>query len=97
MTATWNGEVIAESDDIVYVEGNPYFPRESLKEGAFEESSHQSMCPWKGMANYLDVVIYGKRNENAAWYYPNPSVLARKIKGRVAFWKGVEVKDAQAA
>ncbi len=95
--ARWNGEVIAESDDIVYVEGNAYFPRESLKEGLFEESTHQTICPWKGRASYLDVVVDGKRNENAAWYYPNPSVLARKIKDRVAFWKGVEVEDAQAA
>lgn len=96
-TAIWNDEVLAESDDIVYVEGNAYFPRDSLRDGLFEESSHHSICPWKGRASYLHVVLNGKHNENAAWYYPNPSVLARKIKDRVAFWKGVEVSDARAA
>lgn len=95
--AVWEGEVLAESNDIVYVEGNAYFPRESLKDGLFEESSHHTLCPWKGKASYLDVVIDQNRNENAAWYYPNPSVLARKIKGRVAFWKGVQVEDPAAA
>lgn len=91
--AIWNDVVVAESDDIVELEGNAYFPRESLAEGYFEESSHRSICPWKGMAKYLDVVVDGKRNENAAWYYPKPSLLARKIKDRVAFWHGVRVED----
>lgn len=95
--ATWNDEVLAESDDIVYVEGNAYFPREALSEKFFAESDHHSICPWKGKASYLDVVVDGERNENAAWYYPSPSPLARKIKDRVAFWKGVEVKDSAAA
>ncbi len=95
--ATWNGQVLAESDDIVYVEGNAYFPREALKKEYFAESGHHSICPWKGRASYLDVVVNGDRNENAAWYYPNPSPVARKIKDRVAFWKGVEVKDSTVA
>ena len=92
--AIWNGKVVAESDDIVYVEGNAYFPEASLQEGLFEESSHHSICPWKGRASYLHVVVNGERNEDAAWYYPHPSFLARKIKDRVAFWRGVEVRDS---
>ncbi len=95
--AIWNGEVLAESDDIEYIEGNAYFPRESLHEGFFEESNHYTLCPWKGRASYLTVVIDGQRNDDAAWYYPSPSSLAKKIAGRVAFWKGVEVEDSAAA
>ena len=95
--AVWNGEVIAESDDIVYVEGNAYFPRGSLKEGFFEESDHNTICPWKGTASYLHVAVDGKRNENAAWYYPEPSFLARNIKDRVAFWNGVQIEDPAVA
>lgn len=93
LRAIWNGAVLAESDDIVMVEGNAYFPRESLNEQYLEESSHHSVCPWKGVASYFDVVAFGERNENAAWYYPHPSPLARKIKGRVAFWHGVQVQE----
>lgn len=93
LRAIWNGAVLAESDDIVMVEGNAYFPRESLNEQYLEESSHHSVCPWKGVASYFDVVAFGERNENAAWYYPHPSPLARKIKGRVAFWNGVQVHE----
>ncbi|MBW3595630.1 MAG: DUF427 domain-containing protein, partial [Actinobacteria bacterium] len=85
------------SDDIVHVEGNAYFPRGALKEGLFEESDHHTICPWKGRAHYLHVVIDGTRNENAAWYYPNPSMMARKIKNRVAFWNGVKVDESVAA
>lgn len=94
--ATWNGELIATSDDIVHVEGNAYFPREALKDIFFEESDHHTLCPWKGRAHYLHVVVDGERNENAAWYYPNPSMLVRRIKDRVAFWKGVEVNEQAA-
>ncbi len=93
--AIWNDEVLAESDDIVYLEGNAYFPRASLRQDLFEESAHRSICPWKGSANYLHVVVNGKRNEDAAWYYPDPSVLARKITDRVAFWQGVEIQDSR--
>lgn len=95
--AVWGGEVLAESDDIVYVEGNAYFPRESLKDVLFEESAHRTSCPWKGKAHYLDVVIGETRNDDAAWYYPNPSLRAQDLKGRVAFWKGVEIQDSAAA
>ena len=91
--AVWEGEVLAESEDIVYVEGNAYFPRASLREELFDQSSHHTICPWKGLASYLDVVIDGRRNKEAAWYYPNPSFLARKLKGRIAFWKGVNIED----
>lgn len=95
--ATWKGEVIAASDDIVHVEGNAYFPRQALKEVFFEDSDHHTICPWKGRAHYLHVVVDGERNENAAWYYPKPSFLARKIQDRVAFWKGVKVDGSVAA
>lgn len=95
--ATWNDEVIAVSDDIVHVEGNAYFPRETLKESFFGESDHRTICPWKGTAHYLHVVVNGERNDNAAWYYPKPSLLARKIENRVAFWNGVKVDESVAA
>ncbi|MEM6955726.1 MAG: DUF427 domain-containing protein [Myxococcota bacterium] len=91
MKATWNGTVIAESDDIVEVEGNAYFPRSALNEAFFEESSHTTICSWKGTASYLSVVVDGQRNDNAAWYYPAPKEKAQHIEGRVAFWKGVKV------
>ena len=90
-TATWNGTVIAQSDDTVVVEGNHYFPRAALTEGAFEESDLTSVCPWKGTASYLTVVVDGERNADAAWYYPDPKDAAAEIKDRVAFWKGVDV------
>lgn len=90
-TATWNGVVIAASDDTVVVEGNHYFPRESLVDGLFTESSKQSRCHWKGTASYLNVVVDGQTNADAAWYYPAPFDEAAQIKDRVAFWKGVKV------
>lgn len=93
LRAIWNGVVIAESDDIVMVEGNAYFPRESLNEQYVEESSHHSVCPWKGIASYLDLVVLGETNQNAAWYYPHPLPLARRIKERVAFWNGVQIRE----
>lgn len=92
MKALWNGTVLAESDDTVVVEGNHYFPEESLNKEFFRESSHHSLCPWKGMASYYSVEVEAERNEDAAWYYPRPSPLARKIKGRVAFWNGVRIE-----
>lgn len=91
MKASWNGVVIAESDDIVEVEGNAYFPRESLHDEFFVESDHTSVCGWKGTASYLTVEVEGDRNQNAAWFYPSPKNAAKEIEGRVAFWKGVEV------
>ena len=91
MKATWNGTVIAESDDTVVVEGNHYFPREAVSDENLEESSTTSHCPWKGEASYFHVVVDGEKNEDAAWYYPDPKDAAREIEGRVAFWKGVKV------
>jgi uncharacterized protein (DUF427 family) len=90
--AMWKGVVLADSDDTVMVEGNHYFPKESLNQELFRESSHHSLCLWKGVANYYTVEVGGERNENAAWYYPRPLFLARKVKDRVAFWKGVRVE-----
>lgn len=89
--AIWNGAVLAESDDTVVVEGNHYFPRDAITSEHFVDSDHHTVCSWKGTASYFDVVVDGEVNRNAAWYYPEPSSAAEKIRGRVAFWKGVEV------
>lgn len=90
--ATWNEATIAESDDTVVVEGNHYFPRESVNEENLSRSATRSTCPWKGEARYYNVVVDGKTNEDAAWYYPDPKPAASEIKDRIAFWKGVEVR-----
>ena len=92
MKAIWNGTTIAESDDTVVVEGNHYFPEASLKKELTTFSNHKSMCPWKGQASYLSLMVDGDMNENAVWYYAEPSDAAKEIKGRVAFWKGVKVE-----
>lgn len=92
--ASWNGVVLAESDDIVMVEGNAYFPQASLKKEHFQETDTHTVCPWKGTASYLSVKAGGQENKDAAWYYPAPKDAARQVTGRVAFWKGVTVKDA---
>lgn len=91
--AAWNGTVIAESTVTESVDGNHYFPPESIKTDYFQESAATTVCGWKGTANYFDVVVDGKTNEQAAWYYANPKPEAAKLKGHVAFWKGVEVTD----
>jgi uncharacterized protein (DUF427 family) len=91
MKAIWNGSVIAESDDIVTVEGNAYFPASGLQLDLLRRSDHTSVCPWKGTAQYFDVVVDGATNLNAAWYYAEPKEAAAEIRGRVAFWKGVTV------
>lgn len=93
MKAYWNGELIAESDDTVVVEGNHYFPPSSIKKEFFTESTTHSVCPWKGTANYYSLDVDGSENKDAAWYYPETSELAKNIKGHVAFWKGVEVRN----
>jgi uncharacterized protein (DUF427 family) len=90
-TATWNGVVIAESDDTVMVEGNHYFPRDAIKGEFFAPSGASTVCHWKGTASYFDVVVDGETNAGAAWYYPDPKDAAAEIKDRVAFWKGVTV------
>ena len=89
--AVWHGQVIAQSEDTVVVEGNHYFPPEALDMRFFEDSTHTSVCGWKGTANYYDVVVDGKRNDNAAWVYRTTKAAAKHIEGRVAFWKGVKV------
>lgn len=92
MQAIWNGQVIATSDDIVTVEGNAYFPAESLDQQHIQASTHRSHCGWKGEAHYYDLVVNGEVNANAAWFYPDPKPAAAEIRGRVAFWKGVQVR-----
>lgn len=91
MKATWNGAVIAESDDTVLVEGNHYFPENSLNRALVTFSNHRTSCPWKGEAKYLSLLVNGEINPDAAWYYPEPKPEAENIRGRVAFWKGVKV------
>jgi uncharacterized protein (DUF427 family) len=93
MKAIWNDTVLAESDDTEVVEGNHYFPPESIDKDFFEASDHTSVCPWKGTASYFSLVVDGERNENAAWTYPNPKDAASEIKDHVAFWNGVEVVE----
>ena len=89
--AKWNGAVIAQSDDTVVVEGNHYFPLESVDPAVLRPSSMTSGCPWKGTAHYYTLAVGGAENKDAAWYYPEPKEKAAAIKGRVAFWKGVTV------
>jgi uncharacterized protein (DUF427 family) len=90
-TATWNGTVIAESDDIVTVEGNAYFPRESVREELQRPSDTHTICPWKGTASYFSLEVDGQVNQDAVWYYPEPKDAAKEITDRVAFWHGVTV------
>ena len=91
MKATWNGAVLAESDDTVVVEGNHYFPADSVNKQFFENSSSHTFCPWKGEASYYNVKVDGDVNKDAAWYYPAPKEAAAEIKDRIAFWRGVQV------
>ncbi|WP_174279340.1 DUF427 domain-containing protein [Sphingomonas bacterium] len=90
-TATWNGHVIASSDDTVVVEGNHYFPADSIDPALIEDSATHTTCPWKGIASYKTLVVDGARNPDAAWFYPDPKPAAKEIAGRYAFWKGVKV------
>lgn len=90
--ATWNGQIIAESDDTINVEGNHYFPPSSIKSEFFKTSQTHTVCPWKGTASYYDIEVDGQTNSDAAWYYPETSELAKNIKGYVAFWRGVTVE-----
>ncbi len=92
MKAIWNGEVIAESDSTIVIEGNHYFPKDSIKGQYFESSKTNTVCPWKGMASYYHIKVDGKENKDAAWYYPDPREMAKGFKDYVAFWRGVEVK-----
>ena len=91
--AIWNGVVLAESDQTEIVEGNHYFPPQAINREYFKESSQQSTCPWKGVANYYTIEVNGQKNENAAWYYPSPKAAANNIKDHVAFWRGVKIES----
>lgn len=93
MKAIWNGHVIAESDETVEIEGNHYFPPSAVKNEYLQQSPNTSVCPWKGEARYYNLEVDGSRNENAAWYYPEPKHEANVIKGMISFWKGVQFKD----
>ena len=90
--ATWNGEVIAQSDRCEVVEGNHYFPPDAVKRQCLQPSETHTTCGWKGLASYYDVVAGGKVNKDAAWYYPDPKPAAQNIAGYIAFWKGVKVE-----
>ena len=91
MKAVWHGAILAESDDIVTVEGNAYFPEASLRRDLVRPSAHTSICPWKGTAHYYSLEVDGARNQDAVWYYPEPKPAASSVAHRVAFWKGVQV------
>lgn len=91
--AIWNNVVLAESDQTEMVEGNFYFPPHSINREYFKESSHHTTCFWKGVASYYTIEVNGQKNENAAWYYPNPQEAASNIKDYVAFWRGVKVES----
>lgn len=93
MKAIWNGVVIAESDDVVTLEGNHYFPEAALKREYTSFSNHRSSCVWKGQAQYLSLFVNGEFNPDAVWFYAEPTPEAAEIKGRVAFWKGVQVVE----
>jgi uncharacterized protein (DUF427 family) len=93
MKATWNDVELATSDKTVVVEGNHYFPPETVNRDYFRESSKHTTCPWKGEASYYDVVVDGQVNKDAAWYYPEPKAAAAQIKNHVAFWRGVKVEE----
>ncbi len=92
MKATWNGAVLAESDKTIVIEGNHYFPKDTINREYFQASSTHTTCPWKGEASYYDVVVDGQMNKDAAWYYPETKPAADEVKDRVAFWRGVEVE-----
>jgi uncharacterized protein (DUF427 family) len=91
MKAIWNGQVIAESDQTIVIEGNHYFPPQSVRREFLQDSPTHTTCPWKGTASYYNLVVDGQINKDAAWYYPTPKDAAKQIKGYVAFWRGVKV------
>jgi len=91
MKAIWNSQVIAESNDTINIEGNHYFPVDSMNKEFLKDSETHTVCHWKGTASYYDIKVNGKVNQDAAWFYPEPSNLAEGIKDHVAFWRGVEI------
>jgi uncharacterized protein (DUF427 family) len=93
MKAIWENVILAESNATIVVEGNHYFPFDSINKHYFKDSNTQTTCPWKGLASYYNIVVDGKVNQDAAWYYPDPKPAARNIKNYISFWKGVEVVE----
>jgi len=93
MKAIWNDAILAESDETVVIEGNHYFPPQSVKKEYFTQSDYHTTCPWKGEASYYNIVVDEEANNDSAWFYPDPKEAAKEIKNYVAFWKGVEVRD----
>jgi uncharacterized protein (DUF427 family) len=93
MKATWNNQIIAQSDATKVIENNHYFPADSIHKEYFKESSTQSNCPWKGVASYYSIEVDGSENRDAAWYYPNAKHGAKEIEDHVAFWKGVKIEQ----
>lgn len=91
MKAIWNGKIIAESNKTIGIENNRYFPADSANKEYLENSDNHTTCPWKGEASYFNIIVDGKTNPNAAWYYPNPKTAAKEIKNYIAYWKGVEI------
>ena len=92
MKATWNGTVVAQSDDTVVVEGNHYFPADAVDESLLRPSDTHTVCPWKGTASYWNLEVDGATNADAVWYYPEPKPDAKAVRDRVAFWKGVKIE-----
>ena len=97
MQAIWKGEIIADSENTVVVEGNHYFPVESVDKEHLKPSPTTSVCPWKGTAHYYSVVVRGEENRDAAWYYPDPKEAAAQIENHIAFWRGVDVREPDEA
>jgi uncharacterized protein (DUF427 family) len=93
MKAVWNNKIIAESNETIVVENNHYFPTDSVNIELFENSNKHSTCPWKGKASYYNIIVDGKTNKNATWFYPEPNEAAKEIKNSVAFWKGVKISN----
>ena len=93
MKATWKDAVVAESDKTIVVEGNHYFPPDSISQEYFRSSDKHTTCPWKGIASYYHIQVGDQANKDAAWYYPEPKEAAKSIKNYVAFWRGVNVAD----
>ena len=91
--ARWNGRIVAQSEDVVRLEGNVYFPQEAVQREYLQPSATQTVCPWKGTASYWTLVVDGQVNPDAAWYYASPKPAAAEITGRVAFWRGVEIEE----
>ncbi|KOF02828.1 uncharacterized protein (DUF427 family) [Roseivirga ehrenbergii] len=93
MKAIWNEEVIAESNDTIVIEGNHYFPHDSIKKEYFTKTDTHTTCPWKGVASYYTIEVNGSENPDAAWFYPETKEMAKGIKNYVAFWRGVKVEE----